>query len=220
MPRTLLIVDDHRGLDLALARLLAADGWDEVVQADSAGRARELVARSRPDLVTVDLQIGDDDGLELLRSLRADHPHLALAVLTGSTSTEGAVDALRSGATAFIPKSTEPEELRQALTAVRDGFTWLPLALIGPVVQHLLNPPPANEWQELVSSLSQREHEVLELMVTGLDRRQIAERLTISLNTVRTHVKNILARLGVHSSLEAVSLALRAGMRPSETSST
>ena len=69
-------------------------------------------------------------------------------------------------------------------------------------------------WQEKVDRLTQREREVLELMVAGLDRAAIAERLYLSINTVRTHSKNILAKLGVHSSLEAVSVALRAGMRP------
>lgn len=86
--------------------------------------------------------------------------------------------------------------------------------MIGPVIDAVLHPPPASEWEELVAGLSAREYAVLELMVAGLDRREIAEELTISLNTVRTHVKNILARLGVHASLEAVSLALRAGVRP------
>ncbi|HEX2577067.1 MAG TPA: LuxR C-terminal-related transcriptional regulator [Aquihabitans sp.] len=95
-----------------------------------------------------------------------------------------------------------------------EGHTFIPVELVGPVVDIFINPPPEDEWKQLVGALSDRERQVLELMVTGLDRREIAEALTISLNTVRTHVKNILARVGVHSSLEAVSLALRAGMRP------
>ena len=82
-----------------------------------------------------------------------------------------------------------------------------------------MDPPPANDWEGLIETLSAREYAVLELMVAGLDRRAIAEELTISLNTVRTHVKNILAKLGVHASLEAVSFALRAGVRPMERTS-
>jgi DNA-binding NarL/FixJ family response regulator len=216
--RTLLVVDDHKGLADAIAHLVAADGWDEVHQAESTSGALELAARHRPDLVTVDLTLGREDGIDLLRRLRDDYPHLPLVVLTASGTVDRAVDSLRAGASGFVPKGSDPEHLLLALHAAVEGHTWLPLTLIGPVVRAILDPPPASEWEELVSSLSVREHEVLELMVAGLDRREIADRLTISLNTVRTHVKNILARLGVHSSLEAVSLALHAGMRPASPS--
>lgn len=214
MSRRLLVIDDHVGLDTALRHLLASSGWDDVIQTQSATHALELVTRHRPHLVTVDLQVGPADGLDILRTLLAAQPHLAVVVLAGSADTDQVVEAMRAGARAFVPKSLEPAELIAALDAAYDGITWLPLPLIGPVVAALIHPPPASEWQELVASLSDREREVLGLLVTGLDRREIAARLTISLNTVRTHVKNILARLGVHSSLEAVSLALRAGVRP------
>ena len=78
----------------------------------------------------------------------------------------------------------------------------------------LLEPAPPTEWQALVAGLTTREQEVLDLMVAGFDRPSIARQLGISVNTARTHSKNILGKLGVHSSLEAVSVALRAGMRP------
>lgn len=218
MDRSLLVVDDHENVAVAIAHLAATDGWHPVHVADGCQTALASAAQHRPDLVTVDLSLGDENGLDLIVELREQYPHLPIAVLTATGTAERAVDCLKAGANAFIPKSTQPDELMAALRAALDGHTWLPVGMIGPVLQTVLDPPPASEWEELVNNLSAREHTVLELMVAGLDRRDIAGTLTISLNTVRTHVKNILAKLGVHSSLEAVSLALRAGMRPPDLS--
>lgn len=218
MGRSLLIVDDHEGVARALASLLEAAGFEPVHVAHTSGDALTLCERERPDLLTVDLDLVEGDGLDLLRALRRDHPTRTAVVLTATGTAEAAVASLRAGAAGFVPKSTSSEELVQALEAAVAGHVWLPLPLIGPVVHLLLEPPPPNDWQALVDTLSAREREVLQLMVRGLSRREIASTLFISLNTVRTHVKSILAKLGVHASLEAVSLALRAGMRPDEPS--
>jgi DNA-binding NarL/FixJ family response regulator len=214
MGRSLLVVDDHPGIASALTLLLDRATWGPILEAETRSEAIAVAERERPELVSVDLTLGDDDGVELVRQLREAHPHVVLVVLTASGTAEQAVRCLRAGATAFIPKSCQPDEIVTAIEAAAGGDTWLPPDLLGPVIALLLDPPPASEWEELVSTLSAREHAVLELMVAGLDRRAIADELVISLNTVRTHVKNILAKLGVHASLEAVSVALRAGMRP------
>lgn len=214
MGRSLLIVDDHEGVARALASLLEAAGYGPVHVAHNSGEAITLCDRERPDLVTVDLDLAGDDGLGLLRLLHRDHPNRPSIVLTATGTVDAAVAALKAGAAGFVPKSTSCDDLVQALEAAANGHLWLPVALIGPVVHQLLEPPPPNDWEALVDTLSAREQEVLQLMVRGLSRRDIASALFISLNTVRTHVKSILAKLGVHASLEAVSVALRAGMRP------
>lgn len=216
MSRSLLIVDDHEGVAAALAEMVRAWDCDPVHVAHSSREALAIADRERPDLITVDVDLGDDDGFELLARLRAEHPHRPALVLTGSGTAEVAATALRAGASGFVPKSEPPESLTTALQAALDGHVWLPLHLIGPVARALMQPVPPNDWEALVNTLSTREREVLELMVRGMSRREIASTLYISLNTVRTHVKNILAKLGVHASLEAVSLALRAGIRPDE----
>ena len=218
MKSSLLVVDDHQGIAIALAKLLETDGWAEVFVASDRREAMELAARHRPDIVSVDLTLAHEQGLDLLRDLRAEYPHLTLVVLTASGGADVAVRCLRAGASAFVPKSSDPADLIAAFAAAEQGLTWLPRTMLGPVVSHLLDPPPASVWEELVATLSPREHDVLELMVAGRDRRAIAAELTISLNTVRTHVKNILSKLGVHASLEAVSVALKAGVRPPENS--
>lgn len=214
MPRNLIIVDDQGSLASALDHLLCENGWNEVLQSTDLEDARCLLGRVRPSLLMVALHVAEASSLPFIRSVHGEQPHLPVAVFDASEATEDAIDAMRAGAVAFIPKTCGAEELCRAIEAAADGQMWLPSPMLGPVLRNLLDPPPADEWHQLVASLSEREGEVLQLMVDGLDRREISDRLIISLNTVRTHVKNILARLGVHSSLEAISLALHAGLRP------
>ena len=108
--------------------LLGRDG----LGADPRGRDRtdaiELAERERPELVSVDLTLGDDDGVELVRQLREAHPHVVLVVLTASGTADNAVRCLRAGATAFIPKSCQPDEIVTAIEAAAEGHTWLPPA--------------------------------------------------------------------------------------------
>jgi DNA-binding NarL/FixJ family response regulator len=214
MTRSLLIIDDHPWLAEALGQLALADGWTSFHVATSGSQGRAMAQRLRPDLVTVDLTLGDESGLPLIERILEDQPHQTVAVLTGNADGRRALECFASGATAVISKCTPPEQILEGFAAACAGQTWLPPPLIGPVIDAALHPEPPSVWAELVGSLSEREREVLELMVAGLDRRQIAVALTISFNTVRTHVKNVLAKLGAHSTVEAVSVALRAGMEP------
>ncbi len=216
MARSLLIIDDHPWLAEAVGQLAVADGWTSFEVATSASQGQALARRLRPDLVSVDLTLGDEPGLPLIERILEDQPHQAVAVLTGNADGHRALECFAAGATAVIPKSATPEQIIEGFQAACDGQTWLPPALIGPVIDAALHPEPPTVWAELVASLSDRERDVLELMVAGLDRRQIAETLIISFNTVRTHVKNVLAKLGAHSTVEAVSVALRAGVQPPE----
>lgn len=216
MDRTLLIVDDHVGITTALAHLAAADGWTNVQVAHDISTAVARLEERRPQVASIDMDLGPEDGLSLVRHVADHHPTVGVVVLSAAGNVDNALAAFRSGAQALVPKSAPPSDMLAAFAAADRGESWLPTNLLGPVLHQLLWPPPPDEWESLVASLSPREHEVLTLMVTGLDRREMATRLTISLDTVRTHIKNILAKLGVHSALEAVSIGLRAGMRPED----
>jgi NarL family two-component system response regulator LiaR len=119
-----------------------------------------------------------------------------------------------------VGKSAATDELIEAFHAVLAGEARLPKRLLAPVLRALQEAPRFNEWQERVNVLTPREQEILALLVAGRDRASIAEELVVSINTVRTHTKNILAKLDVHSSIEAVSIALRAGMRPAKARAT
>ncbi|QYG92240.1 response regulator transcription factor [Iamia sp. SCSIO 61187] len=214
MSLSLLVVDDHEGVANALAELMNAAGCDPVFLADSSSTAVNVARRERIDVATIDLDLGGEDGLDLLALLIDEHPHLPLLILSATSTPDVVVTALRAGAAGYVPKTASSEDLLAAVRAAAEGHMWLPVELIGPVVELMKEPAPPSDWEILVDTLSERERQVLGLMVDGLSRSEIGTALSISLNTVRTHVKSILAKLGVHASLEAVSLALRAGIRP------
>jgi two-component system nitrate/nitrite response regulator NarL len=135
-----------------------------------------------------------------------------IGVFTGDDAA-ATTDEIRAGATAVVTKETSIADLCQALVAVMDGGAWVPSHLLSGVLRELSPERPPNQFGERIGRLTARERDVIDLMVAGRDRAAIAQELFLSINTVRTHTKNILAKLEVHSSLEAVSVALKARER-------
>ena len=175
-------------------------------------RALALVASSRVSVVVLDwaLPLGALDVLEQLREL----PCAPVVIALGEGSDPSTiVEALAAGVLAWVPVHGSVDTLLEALQSVQRGDTWLPGRALGPVLHHLLRSngaaPPS-----VLDALTDRELDVLRCMVAGLDQTAIAARLYLSPNTVRTHRRRTLAKLGVHSSLEAVFVARRAGLTP------
>jgi DNA-binding NarL/FixJ family response regulator len=206
---SILVVDDHIVLGQALVARLGTE--PEIGQAQAVGTAREalqLLGTERFDVALVDLNLGADDGLVLCAQLRECHPDLSVIMLTCATSTELVVDALRAGASGWVPKDAPVDQLLDALRQVRAGAAWLPGRVLRDVLEELLRDRAAEDRvAELLSRLSIREREVLRELATGQDMTSIAGRLYLSQNTVRTHIQNILTKLEVHSRLAAVALA-------------
>ena len=212
-----LIVDDHQVFADALSWRLSAEPDLEVVGvATSQEAALRAIDLRRPDVVVLDVELGDHrDGLALLRTMQEDDPGPSVLVVTAHDDAATASRAMSAGARGFVPKDTPAEDIAVVVRGVMAGETRVPPRLLTEVISYLRDTSGArNEWQERIARLTPREREILALMVSGLDRVAIANRLFLSINTVRTHNKNILAKLEVHSSLEAVSVALRAGIRP------
>jgi DNA-binding NarL/FixJ family response regulator len=212
----LLIVDDHRSFASALALRLAAEPDLRVVSVvTTADAALAAAGLHRPAVAIVDVELGDDSGLDLVARLRAAHPRLGIVVVTCHDDPRTVADAMQAGASAFVPKDYAVESLIDAIAATRRGDSWLPPRLLGDVLRHLEHGARVRrEDEERVARLTGREREVLALLVAGLDRASIGAELFLSTNTVRTHVQNLLRKLDVHSSIEAVGIALRAGVRP------
>jgi DNA-binding NarL/FixJ family response regulator len=210
----ILVVDGHRGFAEALARRLDMEADLRAVGTAITGAADETaVDVLGPDVVLLDMDIDDVSPFELTSRLtRREAPVRVVAVFTDDDA-EAATDAIRAGAGAVVTKGTPIADLVRALTAVMDGGAWIPPHLLSGVLRELSPVRPRNRYGERVDRLTAREREVLDCMVLGLDRATIARQLFLSVNTVRTHTKNILAKLEVHSSLEAVSVALRARQR-------
>jgi DNA-binding NarL/FixJ family response regulator len=216
MPLAVLIVDDHRAVaDAVAGRLEVEPEFASVKTAYSFTAAMAAISWQPFDVIVTDIEIGVDDGVELIRRVNEEYTNTATVVLTVHGDAVTAFQALRAGARAFVPKDADASELIGAIRGAVRGETYIPPGLLTGVIDAFRNPiSHRTEQEERVERLTSREREVLRRLVAGQDRSLIAAELFLSLDTVRTHIKNILGKLGVHSTLEAVGVALRAGVHP------
>ncbi|MBW8483991.1 response regulator transcription factor [Actinomadura parmotrematis] len=216
-PTRVLIVDDHALFAEALAARLGREpDLVPLPVAADARRALALAATEGPDVVLLDLVLGAESGLDVLDRLRERHPRVRVVVLTASDDLDAMVQAVRRGAVGWLSKTEGAGLVAQVVRSAARSGGWLPPAVLGEVLRRLrAGEPEPNGGARRLAELTPREREVLQCMVDGLNRAEIAERLGLSANTVRTHTQNLLAKLGMHSALEAITLAMRAGMRPS-----
>ncbi|MER8182971.1 response regulator transcription factor [Kitasatospora sp. NPDC094015] len=157
------------------------------------------------------------DGIALLARVCRTHPELRAVVLAAEDDPRRAVRALHAGASGWVAKESSLGTLMTVVRGVLRDETHLPPALLTGVVRELTSARrDRSESERLVAALTPREEEVLRCMVAGLGRQAVAERLYLSPHTVRTHMQNVLGKLGVHSTLAAVAVARRAGISPAE----
>ncbi|WP_223837735.1 response regulator transcription factor [Streptomyces venezuelae] len=157
------------------------------------------------------------DGIALVAGVRTAHPAVRTVVLAERDEPRRAALALQAGATGWVAKDCSLSRLLAVIRGVLREETHLPPALLTGVLRELTAARKhRTDSERLVESLTPREHEVLRCMVAGLGRKDVAARLFLSPHTVRTHMQNVLGKLGVHSTLAAVALARRAGVRPAD----
>jgi DNA-binding NarL/FixJ family response regulator len=214
---SVLVVDDHAVFADALqARLAREPDLAPVSVAYSATQLRAQLVRGQPAVVVLDLLLGDRSGLDLTDDVRELSPATKIVMLTAVESVEPVITGLARGVRAWLPKTVDTEHLIRVVRGVHAGAAYLAPDLLGHVLSDLvartLNPAP-----DPFAVLTVREREVLQCMVDGLTRAEIAAQLHVSVNTVRTHTQNLIAKLGAHSTLESVALALRNGVRTSGT---
>src|SRR5436305_4036345 len=208
MSLRLLIVDDHPLTRDALASLLAQHGFDVAGQASDGTEAIELAAGLEPDVILLDLSMPGLDGLDALPRLREAAPDCEVVVLTADGTEENLLAAIRGGAAGYLLKSEPPERIVEFLRGVGRGEA----ALSGAIARRLLEQVREGGSRgmgggvpdSIAAVLSAREVEVLLLLDERLDTDEIAKRLFISEHTVRSHVKSVLAKLGVSSRREAI----------------
>jgi DNA-binding NarL/FixJ family response regulator len=205
----LLLVDDHPVFADALqARLSAEADLDPVLIAYSVGEARATLAREEIDVLVLDQNLGDGLGTDLLSHMRDVAAKTHVVILSGVHDVALVVDAVVLGVRGWVTKRANVDELMEAIRVVYAGHMWLAPDLLSDVVPALLrrrsDSPPGP-----LEKLTPRERQVLACMVEGLSGAEIDKRLRITRNTVRTHTQNLITKLGVHSSLEAVAIALR-----------
>jgi NarL family two-component system response regulator LiaR len=203
-PIRVLVVDDHTMVRRGLATFLKVfDDLELAGEAASGQAAVQLCAQLQPDVVLMDMVMPDMDGAAATRLIRKQSTSIQVIALTSFKEEILVQSALQAGAIGYLLKDVTAEELAQAIRAAHAGRATLSPEAAQSLVRAASQPPPPG------SDLTERERAVLALLVEGLNNTQIAARMTISPSTVKSHVSNILSKLGVASRTEAVSLALR-----------
>jgi len=210
----LVLVDDHemvlRGLDAMLGHF--ADEVQIVDMATSAAAALRAVAAGQPDVVLCDVRIGKESGLDLCRQITTQHPSVKVVVLTVYDDEHYLFQALRVGASGYILKRIDGAELVRHLRRVREGETVIDSALAGRVALSAARLEAGEFWPGAHLGLTQRESEVLELLVSGHSNKAVAAKLVVSDDTVKSHIRGLYRKLGVSDRSGAISVALREGL--------
>ena len=211
-----MLIEDHTSFRQTLAFVLNNEPDFEVVaEAASISEARSIIARegSGIDLAVVDLDLPDGEGTEIIPVLRAANPNFAALVLTASLDREDLARTVEAGAAGILHKSAELDDI---LTAIRSVASGGRLLSNNEIVEMLRLASRTRERERdarrAANQLTPRELDVLEALANGLSNKQIAERLHISLETERTHIMNIMTKLGAHSRLQALLFCLRYGI--------
>jgi DNA-binding NarL/FixJ family response regulator len=217
-----LIADDDDLMRAGLVELLTADPDIEVVGEAATGRqAIEHASRLAPDVVLMDVRMPDLDGIAATRELSQSSSSVKILILTTFEEDDYVFGALRAGASGFLLKRTRPEDLIAAVHTIAAGDALLSPSVTRRVIDRMAQQPtPELSGQEGLAGLTAREREVLGLIAQGLSNREIADTLTLEESTVRTHVKRILAKLGLRDRVQAVIYAYETGVtRPAVRSS-
>jgi len=206
-PIRVMIVDDHSMVRRGLATMLKVfDDLELVGEAESGEAAIQLCAEVIPNVILMDLSLPGMDGAVATRAIRQQFPQVKVIALTSFKEGDRIKNALEAGAIGYLLKDVSADELVQAIRAAYVGRVTLSPEAAQALVE-AANQPPSRGLD-----LTDRELEILALMVEGLNNTQIAGRLTVSSSTIKSHVSNILSKLGVASRTEAVTLALRSGI--------
>ncbi len=208
-PLRVVVVDDHPVFRMGMVALLSSLAELDVVgEAGSVAEAVAAVAELSPDVVVMDLQLPDGTGIAATREILASHPNVGVLVVTMFSDDDAVFAAMRAGARGYLVKGAGPDEIERAVRAVGNG-------------EVILGPPIAQRAAALFAvrsatatfpELTDREHEVLDLLARGLDNTAISRRLTLSEKTVRNHVSNVFAKLQVADRPQAIVKAREAGL--------
>jgi DNA-binding NarL/FixJ family response regulator len=201
-PIRILIVEDHHIVRKGFIALLQMmEGLEVIAEAGDGSQAVALFRQHKPDITLIDLRLPVLSGVDAIKAVRQDFPEARFIVLTTFDGDEDIYRALQAGARGYLLKGMEADDLTAAIRAVHAGKTWIPAEVAGRLAERFAG-----------SALTERETDVLRLIVRGLNNKEIGTKLFISEATVKTHINNLLSKLGVADRTQAATTALQRGI--------
>jgi len=214
MPIRILVVDDHSVVRQGLKMFLGLDPELEIVgEAENGAEAVKMAGELKPDVVLMDMLMPVMDGIEATKTIRSTMPDTEVIALTSVLEDAAVVGAIKAGAIGYLLKDTQSDELRRAIKAASQGQVQLSPQAAARLMREVRTPEIAPP-----DALTERENDVLKLLAQGKANKEIARDLIIGEKTVKTHVSNILLKLGVQSRTQAALYAAQNGLAELSTS--
>ncbi len=208
-----IIIDDHTLFREGLQRLLTRHEIDVISSVSNGDDGLKSIKNLSPDIILLDLRMPDLSGIEVLKNIRQINKTLPVVMLTTSDDEKDLIEALRNGASGYLLKDMEPDDLVVALKDVLKGETIVAPNLVQILAKFHQGDDTEINITNLISTLTPRENEILELLAEGQSNKLIAKNLGISDGTVKLHVKSILRKLEIHSRVEAAVIAVEHGLK-------
>ncbi len=209
----ILIADDHPLIREALGRVFSSQKDMEVVgEAADGGEAVELATKLKPDVLVMDIMMPKIDGLEASRRIKKLAPKVAILILTAYDDDSYVLGLLEAGAAGYLIKSARGQDLVDAVRSIRSGEFVLHPKIIEKLLHRAVTGSVKVEQKKLVEPLTPREKEILRLVASGMSNKEIADKLYLSLRTVKAHLSNIFNKMEVASRSEALVTALKLGI--------
>lgn len=213
--RVLVALEQLLFAEVLRVALTDRGGYDVVASCSNLSELRAVAERTQPDVILMDVESDRCDGLAVLRDVRGALPRTGVLVLSGSPGPELLSDVMTAGAAGFLSLESDMADVITAVRQAADGQVVLSGRRLEALVRHLAQRATPTPPSGPGGRLTEREHEVLLLLAQGASTPDIAGALFVSGHTARTHVQNVLVKLGVHSRLEAAAYAVRNGLVPS-----
>jgi RNA polymerase sigma factor (sigma-70 family) len=213
----ILVADDHRIMRDGLRSLIAKQSGMEVVAVAENGRtAIKLTRKHKPDVIVMDINMPDMNGIDATRQIVAEFPGTKVVAFSMHSDRQFVTGALKAGVSGYLQKDSAFEELARAIRTVMTNQTYLSPKITGTVIKDYKEQLSANELSSL-PALTAREREVLQLIAEGRSTRQIAERLNVSVKTIETHRSKIMEKLDIRNIAELTKYAIREGLTSLDT---
>ena len=208
-----IIIDDHTLFREGLQRLLVRHEIDVVSSVSNGEDGIKSIKKLGPDIVLLDLRMPNVNGIDVLKNIREHNKSLPVVMLTTSDDEKDLIEAFRNGASGYLLKDMEPDDLVVALRDVLKGETIVAPNLVQILAKFHQGDDTEINITNLIATLTPRENEILELLAEGQSNKLIAKNLGISDGTVKLHVKSILRKLEIHSRVEAAVIAVDHGLK-------